>query len=345
MSRWAKLGLLAIALGFCAYGLATQRHDVTAALRSLSVGSVIGSIAAAIAGMACMMLSWRTLLRDLGSPLSLRSAIRVLFIAQLGKYVPGAVWATAAQVELGRGHQIPRQNSAVAATVSMLVSLATGLLVAAVALPLSSGHAVRTYWWAFALAPLALIALYPPLTAFFLNLALRVLRRPPLERHISGAGLSRAVGWSLAGWALYSVHMWLLVADVTGKAASVLLISAGAYALAWSVGFILIPFPGGVGPREAALTVVLAPVMPAGSAFAVAVVSRLVMTIADLAWAGVAFLLSRSALRDRGRPAPSGQIPDPAEPAQDSQIPDPAQPSLGNGLDTSLPLPTQRTSG
>ena len=36
----------------------------------------------------------------------------------------------------------------------------------------------------------------------------------------------------------------VLVADVTGKTASVFLISAGAYALAWSVGFILIPFPG-----------------------------------------------------------------------------------------------------
>jgi len=108
------------------------------------------------------------------------------------------------------------------------------------------------------------------------------------------------------------VHSWLLVAGVTGKGVSVLPIAAGAYALAWSVGFILIPFPGGVGPRELALIAALAPVMPRGSAIVVAVVSRLVMTIGDLVWAAVAFGLGRGGRRGAwgvtrdGAPAPAG---------------------------------------
>jgi uncharacterized membrane protein YbhN (UPF0104 family) len=224
--------------------------------------------------MGCMMLSWRALLADLGSPLPLRTATRVLFIAQLGKYVPGAVWVAAAQVELGREHEIPRRRSATAAVVSMLVALATALLVTAVALPLSSRDAIGQYWWALALAPPALICLYPPLTSFLADRALRLARRPPLEHRISGAGMARAVAW-----VFFSVHAWLLVADVTGQGASVFLIAAGAYALAWSVGFILIPFPGGVGPRELALITALGPVMPRGSAIVVAVISRLVLTV------------------------------------------------------------------
>jgi uncharacterized membrane protein YbhN (UPF0104 family) len=308
-SRWFKLGLLAITLGFCAYGLYAERADMAAALHHLAWYSVAGAAIAVIAGLGCMMLAWRALLADLGSPLPLRAASRILFVAQLGKYVPGAVWAAAAQVELARGQQVPRKRSASATVVAMLVTLATGLLVAAVALPLSSGAAARHYWWALALAPPALIALYPPVMGWGLDRALRLAKRPPLERRISGAGVLRAAAWSLAGWAFFSVHSWLLVAGVTGKGVSVLPIATGAYALAWCVGFVLIPFPGGVGPRELALIAALAPVMPRGSAIVVAIVSRLVMTIGDLAWAALAFGLGRGALRAMAR----GGTADPAQ--------------------------------
>ncbi len=303
-SRWARLGLLAIALGFCVYALLGQRAEAVAALHKLAWGSVLGAVVAGIAGLGCQMLAWRAVVRDLGSPLSVRSAIRVAFIAQLGKYVPGAVWAAAAQVELARAHNVPRTRSATAVVVSMLITLATGLLVAGIALPLSSVGAAREYWWALVLAPAALIALYPPLTGYVLDRALRLARRPPLERRISAAGMARAVAWSLLGWVFFSVHAWLLVADMAGGGVRLLPVAAGAYALAWSVGFILIPFPGGVGPRELAFIAALAPVLPRPSAIVVAVISRLVLTVADLTWAGTAFALGRRArAQPQDRPA------------------------------------------
>ena len=157
-SRPVKFGLLALTLGLCGYGLFSERAATIAALHQMSWLPVTGAFVAAIAGLGCMMLSWRALLADLGSPLPLPAAIRILFVAQLAKYVPGAVWAAAAQVQIARGHQVPRKRSATAAVVSMLVSLATALLVAAVALPLNSEEAARHYWWALALALPALAA-------------------------------------------------------------------------------------------------------------------------------------------------------------------------------------------
>ena len=338
-SRWVKLGLLAITLGFCSYGLYAERANMAAALHDLAWYSVAGAAVAVIAGLGCMMLSWRTLLADLGSPLPLRAAARILFVAQLGKYVPGSVWAMAAQVELARGHEVPRRRSASATVVAMLVTLATGLLVAAVALPLSSGAAARQYWWALALAPPALIALYPPVMGWALDRVLRLARRPPLERRVSGSGVLRAATWSLAGWAFFSVHAWLLVAGVTGKGVSVLPIAAGAYALAWSVGFVLIPFPGGVGPRELALIAALAPVMPRGSAIVVAVVSRLVMTIGDLVWAAVAFGLGRG-----GRhPAPGAARDGAPTPAEDSTAA-PAETSTTGPAEDSTAVPAETST-
>jgi uncharacterized membrane protein YbhN (UPF0104 family) len=338
-SRWVKLGLLAITLGFCGYGLYAERADMAAALQNLAWYSVAGAAVAVIAGLGCMMLAWRALLADLGSPLPLRPAARVLFVAQLGKYVPGAVWAVAAQVQLARGYEVPRRRSASATVVAMLITLATGLLVAAVALPLSSGAAARQYWWALALAPPALIALYPPVMGWGLDRALRLARRPPLERRISGGGVLRAAAWSLAGWAFFSVHSWLLVAGVTGKGVSVLPIAAGAYALAWSVGFVLIPFPGGVGPRELAFIAALAPVMPRGSAIVVAVVSRLVLTIADLAWAALAFWLGLG-----GQPGARGVTREgTAGPVQGSAA-GPAKDSTGAPAENGAATPTENST-
>lgn len=307
VSRWVKLGLLAVTLGFCGYGLFSQRAAVAAALHGLAWLPVAGALAAATAGLGCMMLAWRALLADLGSPLPPVTAVRIFFIAQLAKYVPGAVWAAAAQVELARGHQVPRARSATVAVAGMLVSLATGLLVAAVALPLSSAGAARHYWWALALALPLLCGLYPPLTSFALNRALRILRRPPLERPISMGGMARAFAWSLLGWGFFGLHAWLLVVAVAGRGLGALPLAVGAYALAWSVGFILIPFPGGVGPRELALVAALAPIMSPGPAIAVAVLSRVAMTVGDLAWAALAAGLGWEARRQAARPGPAGQ--------------------------------------
>ncbi len=306
-SPWVRLGLVALAVSFCAYGLVAQRAEVTTALRHLHWYSVALAILAAIAGLGFMMLAWRSLLADLGSPLRLRPAARVMFIGQLGKYVPGMVWAFAAQVELAREYHVPRKRSASATAVGIAVTLATGLLVAAITLPLTSHSAASHYWWVLACAPLLLVALHPALLGAALDFALKLARQPPLERRVSMPGLIRCLGWTALGWACYGLQLWLLVADVSGRG-GVLLLSVGAYALAWSVGFLLVIFPSGVGPRELALIAALAPVLPRGSALVVAIVSRLVMTAADLAWAGIGLTLGRGRAAPPGRTVPGRPV-------------------------------------
>jgi len=299
-SPWLRGGLLLLAAGLAVYGLASQWTDVQAALAKLDGWDVAGAALCAIAGLGCMLLAWRALLADLGSPLPLPAATRVMFVGQLGKYVPGAVWALAAQVELARDYDVPRRRSATASLVGMAVTLVVGLVAAAVTLPLVSAHAVRQYWWVLAIAPLAAICLYPKIIRFGLDLALRVLRRPALEGSVSSGGMARALGWTVLGWLCYGAHAWFLISVFAGKAPHVFALSLGAYALAWAVGFLIVFFPGGIGPRELALVAVLAPVMPSASALVVALASRVVMTIADLVWAGAGLAIGR---RRQTRPA------------------------------------------
>jgi glycosyltransferase 2 family protein len=312
-SPWLRAALLAVAVGLALYGLASQWTQVQAALAKLDGYDVAGAAVCAIAGLGCMLLAWRALLADLGSPLPLAAAIRVLFVGQLGKYVPGAVWALAAQVELARDYDVPRWRSATASLVGMAVTLVVGLVAAGVTLPLTSAHAVRQYWWVLAITPLVAICLHPGIIRFGLDLALRVLHRPPLEGSVSAGGMTRALAWTTLGWLCFGAHAWFLISVFAGKGGNTFALSLGAYALAWSVGFLIIFFPSGIGPREVALIAVLAPVMPSGSALVVALASRVVMTIGDLAWAGIGLAIGRA--RGRRGARDSGGRGDPSLPA------------------------------
>jgi glycosyltransferase 2 family protein len=305
-STWLRAGLVAAAAGLAVYGLASQWAQVQADLAKLAWYDVAGAALCALAGLGCMMLAWRALLADLGSPLPLPVAIRVMFVGQLGKYVPGAVWAVAAQVELARDYDVPRRRSATASLVAMATTLVVGLVAAGVMLPLTSAHAARHYWWVLALTPVAAACLYPGIVKAGLDLALKAVRRPPLEKAVSRPGMARALAWTALGWLFYGAQAWLLISRFTARGLDTFALALGAYALAWAVGFIIIFFPGGIGPRELVLIAVLAPVMPSASALVIALASRVVMTVGDLVWAGVGLAVGRA--RGPREPCPAGGV-------------------------------------
>lgn len=302
-SRWVRIALLAVILGFCCYGLAAEWPQVHPMLGRLHWYSIVGSILAAAAGAGCMMLGWRTLLADLGSKLPVLVAARVTFVAQLGKYVPGAIWSFAAHVELGHDYQVPRRRGAASVVVNLAVAVATGLAIAAIALPLASPAIARRYLIALAIIPVIAVCLAPPVLTRILNTALRIIRQEPLEKPISWRGLSVTLGWTVLGWLLLGLQAWFLLADVAKDGFHSILLAVGAYALACSLALILVVFPNGLGPREVILVVALSPVLAHGAALAVALVARLVTTISDLAWGAVGLALARHARASAGETA------------------------------------------
>ena len=68
----------------------------------------------------------------------------------------------------------------------------------------------------------------------------------------------------------------------------------GGMALAWAVGLIFIPAPAGAGVREAVLVATFAPQIGGPEALVVALASRVLLLLADVALAGLG-ALARSA--------------------------------------------------
>ncbi|AVT32389.1 hypothetical protein C6361_26315 [Plantactinospora sp. BC1] len=315
----AQVAVTGAFLGLVGWSVARRWDEVPAVLGELSLpGLLLAGLAAAVAGL-CGCLAWRAILTDFGVDLPLRGAARIFFVGQLAKYLPGKVWPILVQARLGRAYGVPGRASAVAALLAMLVTLGTGLLLAAAALPLLGDRAVAGYWWILLAVPPALLVLWPPLVNRILAALLRLARREPMPRPLSARGIGGAVGWSLATWLGYGTHLWLLLTDVGATGGPDLLLrSIGAFAGSWSVGFLLAVAPAGVGPREVALPLLLGPTVAGPAALVATVLSRLLLTMVDLLLPAVAVSLRWSGRR-LARRLP--RQPSPAEPSSVERSP------------------------
>jgi len=173
----------------------------------------------------------------------------------------------------------------------MVVTLLTGLLTALATLPFVAG--ANAYRWAFAITPVLLACLHPRVLNALVSRLLRLTRRPPLEQPVSGRAMAAALAWSWAAWVFYGLQIWLLATRLGAPPGRTVLLAVGGFAFAWSVGFVVVLAPAGAGVRDVLLIATLSPVLGTGPATAVALMSRVLMTVADLLTAGLAAVSSR----------------------------------------------------
>ncbi len=292
--RLVKLGLVVVAVGLGGRAVGGRWGEVSRHLGELSLGWTAVAIGTSLVGQGVIALVWRELLADLGSPLPTLTGCRVFLLGQLGKYLPGSVFAVAGQMELAKRYDVPRQRSAAAGVVTLALNIAVGAIVAICALPLLPDRLAGRFLPALLLLPLAGL-LHPRVFTAILDRALRLIRRPPLEQPLTGRGIARASGWCVASWLLLGLHIWALCRDV-GASGPVLALGVTGFAAAWLVGFVVLFAPAGFGPREGVLVAVLAGSLVGGasSALVVAALSRLLLVLGDALLAVLALGVGRS---------------------------------------------------
>lgn len=279
----ARFVLVAAVIVFAVWYFVRMWGPVTSAVAQMDPWRVAGSFLILLVGLLMNALSWTTILNGLGHPMPVARGAQIMLVGQLGKYVPGSVWAYVLQMELGRQHGVARARVLVTSLYAAGIGVVSSLVLGAFALPqIAQGH--PELLWLFALLPLGLVCLHPAVMTFFANLALRVFRREPLDHRVRFGSIAAAVGFSLASYVLYGVHLWLLSnGDVPFT--EVLLMSA-ALSLGFTAGLFAFILPSGVGVREAILIGLLTLIMPVGEASAISLISRGMFTAGDLITAG-----------------------------------------------------------
>lgn len=222
-----------------------------------------------IAGLAAMR-SWVAALPDVAA--NTRDWGRVFYVGQLGKYMPGSLWAAAIQAQLARrlGAQ-PRQLLA-GFVIAFGVSISCSALIGAPGAYLTWGWGAVVFTVLAAICGLGVLATTAQTARFthFTRVPLRV------------RDVARSVAWSTAGWVLAGLHLSVLMIAMGAPIAEALLIAPAASALAVGAGSLAIFTPGGVGVRELVLMACLSSMVNPAQAAAAAVLSRLLYLAADL---------------------------------------------------------------
>lgn len=295
-SSVVRIGFVVAALGAAVAAVWLSWPDVQQALWRLDTSLVVVAVLVSPVYMVATMFAWRVLLTDLGSRLPLKDAVVVFFLSQLGKYVPGSVWGVVASAEMGADRKVPRRQSLTAMGVTLLLSVVSGLGLGAVGLLLAPRDARAQYEVVLWLLPVLAVVALPPVTNRLARVALRLLRRPGLDQPITARGSLGSLAWAIAAWLLAGTQVWALgVAAGMESSLRAYIVCTGAYALAWSLGFLFVPVPAGVGIREVVLAALMASMLDQGGVLVVVLLSRVILTLVDVGLAVAAVAVSRAA--------------------------------------------------
>jgi hypothetical protein len=246
---------------------------------------------------AVLIQTWRQVVVAWGERLSFPDAMRIWFVSNLGKYVPGKVWAIAAMGTLAQEQGISPTAAMGSSVVVQLVNLVTGFGVFFIA----GAHVMDVPAGAMAgVVGLGVVLFGAPwLVPVGVRLLNALTGRQVALPHLP----PRAIWWAAAGttlaWVLYGVAFRLFASGMMDGAAPGTLgdwtaIFIGPYLL----GFIAVFAPGGAGVREFFMAEALQRTGLAVGAMAALLVvsSRVWLTILEII-PGVLFLLVRPSRR------------------------------------------------
>lgn len=244
---------------------------------------------------------WVQLLWQQGAQLRWTEGIRIYFISQFGKYVPGKAWVIFLRIVLLRGHQYSPTMIGLTATYETLTNMAAGAALAVVLLPwagvvgdISLGRTLVL--GALGLLPLGLVVLH--------RVTLRLAKKAMDSQHYRGPSFQlilRGFAQAVFGWALLALSLTCLCeawpATSLPWSRDVYLSQMVAVCLSYVIGFVVLITPGGLGAREAILQQILEHQWillesPASTAAFMAVMLRLTWTVAEVLLAGSLWLYS-----------------------------------------------------
>lgn len=297
--RWVLIVLVVVA---AVWQLWINWEVVTLTVSELQWHRTALSLLAVIVGIGCSTMSWQVLLDDLGKPIGVGRGAQIFLVGQLGKYLPGSIWAYVLQIELGSKAGLARARVFAATLFSVVVAVVAALLCGSVAIPSLMAEDPRLSWlpWLYVILPFALIMLWPRVLTAIVRTGFRLLRRPRPDHPVTLPVVAKSLGFAIGSYLSFGTHLWLLADTRQGLTLSPWALCVGTMAIAMLAGLVFFMLPSGVGAREFVIIVALTPIVGVGAATAYAAVSRVMFIVADLLTAGTAAAVGVAARRRLG---------------------------------------------
>ena len=227
------------------------------------------------------------------------SAWTLFQLSELGKYVPGKVGQFVGIIVLCRFFRIKKAEAIVSMLLQLALQCASGLLVGAPILfhPstkrfLHNLFAKVLYNLPFLVGTLLLIVVLCFIFLILLKKHLSTQNIYTLKRIrtlFSLKGILHLTIIYLLVWICLGISFFLFAKSIYPIHITQFPIITSIFAFAWSIGFMTLVTPGGLGVREGILSLLLTSCLPPATATLIALLSRIWVICIEIILAGVAF--------------------------------------------------------
>lgn len=308
-----KLVLIALVLGWIMWRLGESAAEIRRYHWTLRPSWLAFSGAVYLLAFFPAAVFWFLSLRWFGQTVPFDRAVEAFYFSQLGKYIPGKAMVVVIRSGMVASKKVKGTVAAVCVFYETLTMMMTGAFLAALIVLFHFGEHWNLSLAVFGAMLISGLPLMPPILLRILKI-LRIGRNDPAlsDRLRRLTWRAQAVGAGLMTllWILFGVSLWAAIHGIgvaTGEFFSTMPRFVSATALAIVLGFAVPISPGGLGVREAVLTVLLIPYfelildMPENGsvnlradtlALVVSLEQRIVSIVAELSMAAL-FLLRR----------------------------------------------------
>lgn len=273
-------GLMVVCIAFVVRTIANDWSQVNDTLRHSSGPWMAASFILGALGMIAVAFVWADALRIVGGRISRSHALSWYFTGEIGKYIPGGIWAVVGRGEIASRNGVPRNQAYPSIALSLIGLYLAAALAAAMILPFDLANQAHSgpALFLLLLVPIGLVLLHPKVLEA-VRLGVSQVTKRPIDVVIPTWRQSVTLVFRyLPAWIGITGATWCVAQALPGVDTPVLRIAL-ATLLSWTVGF-LTPTPGGAGVREAVFIAVSG--LAAGPAVAVAIASRLVFVLVDV---------------------------------------------------------------
>jgi hypothetical protein len=300
-----RLAILLLALGFLAALVASQWQALQSFQWQFQPLWLLPSFALLAVAALLELSIWRALLASLGGHLRWRRAAETWFLSNIVRYIPGNILQFLGMAELAADDGVSRLATFTSVALHQVLNMAAGLTLAALTFALAGqGAWLEALRPVLLLAPLGLLLCHPRLLERMLNWLLALLKRPAIQVTLTWRQIGLLLLGYAATWLVMGSGFALLAAAVTPITASQFAALVATWIAAYVVGYLSLLTPGGLGVREGAMIVLLAPLFPAPVPTVLALTARLWVIIGEVAGAAIAL-----AARNRDRRAVQAGAP------------------------------------
>ena len=267
----------------------THRDEMKDSFSQLTWSSLVGAVFFAFMSMSYLGWMWGRLLLRRGYKVPRAQMVSWYYTGQLGKYVPGGVWAVVGRAEMAVRGGVPRADAYSVTGLSMFTTYSAAALCAALGSLLS--------WERPIIGAALLLALVVGLSVY----AIAPLRQRlvGLLRKITSGTNELTAPKDMLALTIVQVPAWIMISLSTTITAHAFGAEVGVLhmffvsSLSWLIGFLVIGAPGGLGVRESIFTGLLSASIGTSTALSLAVASRMIFVSVDFLGALIFNVIAR----------------------------------------------------